>query len=91
MNLKTFRLIAIITVIVALLLGILSLFNQQGVICSLYGYQCKTALALIMFWAFTGGVLFAGVIGVILFIKTGSERSSLKKTISEMKELNEEE
>jgi uncharacterized integral membrane protein len=91
MDLKTFRLIAIITVIVALILGVLALFNQQEVVCSLYGYQYQAALALIMFWAFLGGVLFAGTIGVILFINTGRKNSTLKKAIKEIKEIHEKE
>ncbi len=90
MSIKTFRLIAIITVIVALLMGILSLFNQQVIICSLYGYQYKAVLALIIFWAFFGGALYAGIIGIILFLKTQGGQKNLKNTIKELKDSNEE-
>lgn len=92
MNFKTFRLLSIISFIVALILGVLSLFNQNKVICSLFGYQCEaTALALIIIWAFIAGALYAGIIGLIIIIKNRAKISDLKKVINEMKEDGEEE
>lgn len=90
MTIKTLRLLAIITVIFALILGVLALFNQSEVICSLYGYQWKTSLAMIVFCSFLVGVLYAGTIGIILFIKAGSGQKQLKNADYKMKEPDEE-
>lgn len=90
-NFKPLKAASIITLVTAAFLGIFSLFNQNEVLCSMFGYQFKeTPLALIIFWAFIAGAVYAGVIGTLYIIKLNAQISAMKKAIKEMSDQVEE-
>jgi uncharacterized integral membrane protein len=84
---KIIRPAAIFTLILAILLFILSIFNQQEVMFSLFGYRHKEVPTYyIVLWSFLAGGVYVAVLWTLYAVKSIMEIQSLKKTIQELTE-----
>jgi uncharacterized integral membrane protein len=84
---KILRTASIFTLILAVLMFILSIFNQQEVLFSSFGYRHKEVpMYYIVLWSFFAGGVYVAVLWILYAVKSIMEIQSLKKTIQELTE-----
>ena len=84
---KIFRAASILTLVLMLFLFVLGLFNQHEVMFSLFGYRHKAvSMYFIVLWSFLAGAVFVGTLWILYVVKNFMTIKSLKKTILDLKE-----